>query len=106
MNKIALHYPEVYEVARFGSKRKEFPPFGILYLASFAENLGFNVKIIKITNNKYIHNLTDYNIIGFSIPSSITYNIVKKSILSSKYNTRSLIILGGLHPTLYPEDTL
>jgi anaerobic magnesium-protoporphyrin IX monomethyl ester cyclase len=29
-----LFYPEVYDMARFKDKRKEFPPFGVLYLAS------------------------------------------------------------------------
>lgn len=32
--KVAFVYPEVYDVARFGKKRKEFPPFGVLYLAT------------------------------------------------------------------------
>lgn len=32
--KVALLYPEVYDMARFKDKRKEFPPFGVLYLGS------------------------------------------------------------------------
>jgi len=31
--RVALLYPEVYDMARFKDKRKEFPPFGVLYLS-------------------------------------------------------------------------
>jgi anaerobic magnesium-protoporphyrin IX monomethyl ester cyclase len=38
--KVALLYPEVYDMARFKDMRKEFPPFGVLYLAAVAEQAG------------------------------------------------------------------
>ena len=106
MKKISLLYPEVYEISRYGKARKEFPPFGILYLASVAEHSGFSVKILKISNNNYAKDLRSYNIVAFSIPSSVTYGLVKKSILLSKFNEYSLVLLGGLHATLYPIETL
>jgi hypothetical protein len=57
MKKIVLVYPEAYEISRYGKTRKEFPPFGILYLASVAEHAGFSVKILKISNNDYANDL-------------------------------------------------
>ncbi|GAB2923507.1 hypothetical protein GCM10022245_65550 [Streptomyces mayteni] len=32
--RVALVYPEVLDLARFKEKRREFPPFGVLYLAA------------------------------------------------------------------------
>ena len=47
--KIAFVYPEVYDVARFGKKRKEFPPFSVLYLATIvnAQN-DMTVKVFSV----------------------------------------------------------
>lgn len=104
--KIAIIYPEVYEVARYKEKRKEFPPFGVLYLAAALENENFDVKILKVNINKYQLDLSEYNVVAFSIPSSVTYDVIKKARISSKYSKNALIIVGGLHPTIYPEDTL
>ena len=47
--KVALLYPEVYDMARFKEHRKEFPPFGVLYLAAVIEQAGHNVSIKKVT---------------------------------------------------------
>lgn len=38
--KVALISPEYYDIAHFGVKRKEIPPFGVLYLAAVIEQKG------------------------------------------------------------------
>lgn len=106
MKNIALLYPEVFEISRYGRKRKEFPPFGILYLASVAEHSGFNVTIKKITRKEYSFNLKEFSLVGFSAPSSFTYPLVRNSITSSSYNNNKLLLIGGLHASLYPQETL
>jgi radical SAM superfamily enzyme YgiQ (UPF0313 family) len=104
--KIALVYPEVYDLARFKEQRKEFPPFGILYLASFLEENHFEVSIFKISQGQTQHDFSGYDVIGFSIPSSATYDIVKKSRFTSLYHAKATIAVGGVHPSFYPEQTL
>jgi hypothetical protein len=47
--KVALLYPEVYDMARFKEQRREFPPFGVLYLAAVIEQAGYEVAIEKVT---------------------------------------------------------
>ena len=47
--RVVLLYPEVYDMARFKEKRKEFPPFGVLYLAAVAENAGHEVAVEAVT---------------------------------------------------------
>lgn len=45
MIKIKLLYPEVYEIARYKKKRKEFPPLRLLYVASSMIKEGWRVDI-------------------------------------------------------------
>lgn len=104
--KIALIYPEVYNLARFKEQRKEFPPFGVLYLAAFLEENHFKVNIIKVNQNNTQCDLRDYDVIGFSIPSSSTYNIIKEVRFKSLYSGNPIIAVGGVHPSFYPEETL
>lgn len=104
--RVALVYPEVYDLARFKEKRKEFPPFGVLYLAAVAERAGHDVAIVKVTDTAWRLDLTAFEAVGFSIPSSATYGIIKKARLDSTYAPRALIMVGGVHPNFYPEATL
>jgi len=104
--RVALVYPEIYDLARFKERRKEFPPFGILYLAAFLEENNVNTKIFKVSTGKECFDFRDYNLIGFSIPSSATYNLIKKARFSAIYSKDSIIAVGGVHATFYPKETL
>ena len=104
--KIALVYPEVYNLARFKEQRKEFPPFGVLYLAAFLEENHFEIDIIKISQGNTQCDFRDYDVIGFSIPSSVTYNIVKEARFISLYSGNPTIVVGGVHPSFYSKETL
>lgn len=104
--RIALIYPEVYDIARFYGKRKEFPPFGVLYLASVLENNNFDIQIFTVDSNNTKLDLISFDVIAFSIPSSITYNIIKSVRKNSDIHKDSLLIAGGVHPTIFPKETL
>ena len=106
MKKICLVYPECYEVARFGNKRKEFPPFGVMYLASALEKENYNVKIIATSNDNNSFNFNDFDIVGFSISSSLAYPLIKETRENSIFKTNSLIIAGGIHASLYPREVI
>ena len=103
---VALVYPEVYDLARFKENRKEFPPFGVLYLASILEEKFISVDIIKIGKEKTCCNFQSYDVVGFSIPSSATYGIVKDSRYKSLYSRDCTIAVGGVHASFYPQQTL
>lgn len=104
--RVALVYPEVYDLARFKEKRKEFPPFGVLYLAAVAEQDGHDVTVFKVTDQDWRLNLTGFEAVGFSIPSSATYGIIRNARMDSVYGDDPLIMVGGVHPNFYPERTL
>lgn len=104
--KVALVYPEVYDLAHFKEQRKEFPPFGVLYLAALLEENNIKVSIFKICKSNTQCDFRNYDIVGFSIPSSATYGIVKESRFRSVYGDNPTIIVGGVHPSFFPRETL
>ena len=104
--KVAIVYPEVFDLARFKEKRKEFPPFGALYLASTLEENDFSVKILKISEGATRLDLSEFEAVAFTIPSSATYGLVREARFHSLFSANCLIMIGGVHPTFYPEDTL
>jgi len=103
---VALVYPEVYDLARFKEKRKEFPPFGVLYLGAVMERAHHQVKVFKISPGSEALDLTGFDAVAFSIPSSATYGVVKKSRLTSRYSGNPLLMIGGVHVNFYPEKSL
>ncbi|MDE7351428.1 MAG: B12-binding domain-containing radical SAM protein [Acetatifactor sp.] len=104
--KVALVSPEYYDIAHFGVKRKEIPPFGVLYLASVIEQKGINVTLYRVSSEKFSFDFTDYDIVGFSISSSVTYSILKKVRYNSQYCDNALLIAGGIHTTIFPEEVI
>jgi radical SAM superfamily enzyme YgiQ (UPF0313 family) len=104
--RVALVYPEVYELARFKEKRKEFPPFGVLYLAAFLEENNIEVKIFKINEGENSCDFQGYDVVGFSTPSSATYGIVQRARFGGMYSSNTTIAVGGVHASFYPEETL
>jgi len=105
--KVAFVYPEVYDIARFGKKRKEFPPFGVLYLATIvsAQN-GVEVKVFSVNSAQDILDLTGFDVVVFSIPSSVTYDLIRSVRLNSSFANEVLMIAGGVHASIFPEQTL
>lgn len=104
--KVALIFPEYYEIAHFGVKRKEIPPFGVLYLAAVIEQKGIEVVIYKASNEIFTLDLQDFDIVGFSISSSVTYSIFRKVRDNSQFKNHALLVAGGIHTTLFPEKVI
>ena len=104
--KVALLYPEVYDMARFKEKRKEFPPFGVLYLAAVAANAGHEVAVEAVTPGRTCLDLTDYDAVGFSLASSATYGLMLQARRESLIAAAALVMVGGVHSNFYPESSL
>lgn len=96
--RMALVYVNSYEIARKGAKRKEFPPFGVLYLAaSVKKEKGWKVDIISVDENTKNDELkwTDYDVIGLSIVSSYAYGVLKRCYNASNKKKDVVTIVGG-----------
>jgi radical SAM superfamily enzyme YgiQ (UPF0313 family) len=104
--KVALLYPEVYDMARFKDRRKEFPPFGVLYLAAVAEGAGNEVAVEAVTPGRTCLDLTGYDAVGFSLASSATYGLMLQARRESALHPAALVMVGGVHCNFYPESSL
>ncbi len=104
--KIALLYPEVYDMARYKEGRKEFPPFGVLYLAPVIAADGHHVDILKVSPDTSRLDLREYDAVGFSLSSSATYGIMLAARNQSQFHEDALIMVGGVHCNFYPEMSL
>ena len=97
--RLALVYAKSYEIARKGSRRKEFPPFGVMYLASaVGEVPGWEVDLLGVDENTPAENLDiwqNYDMIGFSIISSYSYFILKRCCNLTKIPEDILKFAGG-----------
>jgi anaerobic magnesium-protoporphyrin IX monomethyl ester cyclase len=99
-------YPEVYDMARFKERRKEFPPFGVLYLAAAIRNAGHQVEIQKVTKTDSGRDLAGYDAVGFSLASSATYGIMLAARRQARIDDHALVMVGGVHANFYPGDSL
>lgn len=104
--KVAVVYPEVYDLARFKEKRKEFPPFGVLYLSAVMEQAHHQVRVFKVSPGNEVLDLRGFEAVAFSIPSSATYGTVKKARFNSCYEGDPLVMIGGVHVNFYPEKSM
>ncbi|MGH3940702.1 MAG: cobalamin-dependent protein [Pseudonocardiaceae bacterium] len=93
-------------MARFKEHRKEFPPFGVLYLAAVIEQAGHSVAVKKVTPRTTSLELRHYDAVGFSLASSATYGFMREARDRSAINKDALVMVGGVHCNFYPLDTL
>lgn len=84
------------------------PPLGIMYIGRLLESFGHEIKFWdEYKNTKFISEIKKWNpdIIGFSILSS-QMGFVAPIIRELKKSLKSFIAVGGIHPTVLPEETL
>lgn len=104
---IALIYPEVLDMARFQEDRKEFPPFGVMYLASVLEKSGNDVEILSVDGSPAdSKDLSSFDVVGYSISSSVCLGMMKNSRLNSNIPDTTKVLAGGVHANFYPEQVL
>jgi len=106
VSSVALLYPEVYDLARFKERRKEFPPFGVLYLAAAAERAGHDVALFPVASGQAAIDLWRFDVVGFSLASSATYGAMLAARRSAQLRPGALLLAGGVHANFYPARTL
>jgi anaerobic magnesium-protoporphyrin IX monomethyl ester cyclase len=104
--RIALIYPEVYDLARFRERRKEFPPFGPLYLGAVAERAGHRVEILKVSPRRTRLDLRRFDAVGYSVSASAAYGVILKARRESQHAPDALLMAGGIHANFYPREVL
>ncbi len=109
LKKIAFVYAKTYEVAHFGKSRKEFPPFGVMYLAAMVRTHcpEWLAEIIAIEEDDIDINISLYNVIAFSVISAYTVPVFEKCMLQIKAKTMNasnlICIAGGYQAELEAE---
>ena len=84
------------------------PPLGIFYIAAVLEKDGLNVKIFDgINYSDFFRDIKAFNpdVIGFTIMTS-TFAKVKEAIKLTKKENKAFIVIGGIHVTVLPEESL
>lgn len=93
--------------------RPAIPPAGLAYIAAYLRENGFSVRIIDqysshISDEEIIKTVKGYKprIVGFSC---ITVAMEKAEAIASlikKYDAAIFTVMGNVHPTALPEETL
>lgn len=104
--RIAVVYPEVLDMARYRELRREFPPFGALYIAATLETAGHDVTIFKLAPDSVVFDFSSFDVVGFSISASATFNLFLECRQKSAFADNALLLAGGVHATLLPGQTL
>ena len=90
--------------------RGENPPLGIMYIAGYLKK--FSNHTVDIYDGQLHTNLPEvlqknnYDIVGISI---VTFTLIDslRTIKEIKtYSPKSIIVVGGTHPTIYPKEML
>jgi radical SAM superfamily enzyme YgiQ (UPF0313 family) len=103
---VAVVYPEVLDMARYRDLRKEFPPFGALYIAAALEGAGHFVRVFKISPENVALDFSGFDAVAFSISASATFNLFVECKAVSTFSRDTLLMAGGIHANLLPEQTL
>ena len=112
--KIHLIFSPTLKIDKGGSIGAEtIPPFGILFIASFLRKTIADIEI-KITNGllvgmeKTLSEIKAYpsDICGLSFQSSNALGAYEISKIIKRECPKKLIVMGGVHSTIMPEDVL
>lgn len=87
------------------------PPLGVLYLGSSLEAQGHDVKVVdfraeKITHEELKDHLLDVDVVGISVPTFAFKNALSLAKWVRKINSDVVLLIGGPHCSMYPEQTI
>lgn len=101
--RIAFVYAETYEIAHYRRARKEFPPFGVMYLAAAVREQcpEWIPKIIAISEENMDIVVENYDVIAFSVVSAYTVPLMEQCM--ERIGRRAFCIAGGYQAELEAE---
>lgn len=96
-----------------GYRRHEYPPLGLMYIASYSRKAGHTVDLYDEgacahKNKTLVEYAEAYEpeVIGFSLFTTKIYNAYQKISLLKEILPSCVIVAGGPHATVLPEKTL
>lgn len=89
------------------------PDLGLGYLATALKKVNHNVLILDCINNRFTFekfeeyiNSSDFDVVGFKIFSTDLASARKCLQIVKRHNSNTIIIVGGIHPSILPQETL
>jgi len=98
------------EFAQAAGKRIPILPMALLYIGTYLTEKGFKVNLIdsqvEDVEQKLKEVIDDSLLIGFSVMTTHVYHALKLSDMIKSINKDIPIVWGGVHPSLYPVQTI
>lgn len=98
---------------RFKKGSGYVPPLGIMYIASYMELKGFSCDVLDCLVEKYkLSDLRDYlkknkyDLIGITCMTNSALDAYETAKIAREVLPDSLVVMGGVHPTALPEQTV
>jgi len=110
--KILLVIPTNYQVYGSGIP-PVYPPMGVLYIASMLEAHGHDLRVIDIdaeslSNEEFSREVEDLkpDVVGFSCVTAALNHGFELAGIIKKIDPGIITLMGGIHPTIDPENTI
>jgi len=90
------------------------PPLGLASMAAVLEQAGHDVKILDMHAERLelgelthrLEELGEFNLVGVTATTALINNAWKIASIVKAGHPRTRVILGGVHPTVLPEESL
>ncbi len=98
---ILLLYASDFSISRYGEKRQEFPPLGLLYISAELEKHNHSVEILDLS---FIEEgqLPEREVIGISLNTGYIYPYFLSRMEELRQKSKTLV-LGGQQASISPE---
>jgi len=88
----------------------DYPSLGLAYIGAVIEKAKYSVSIIDmdaddISFNEFLKIIEDFDVIGFTCTTP-TFDAAAKLCEVVKKKTSAITVLGGIHPTIAPEQCM
>ena len=98
---------------RFKKGSGYVPPLGIMYIAAYMESKGLYCDVLDCLVQRYkLSDLRDfllrnkYHVIGITCMTNSALDAYEAAKIAREVNKDALIVLGGVHPTSLPNETV
>lgn len=116
MSKVLLVYPASkpeHKGIELDNYRLGELPIGLMSLAGYLESRGHSIKVIDAraypkdeVNRRLIQEITEADCVGLSVMSIQVKHALALTELIKEQDRDMPVVWGGIHPTLFPEQTI
>ena len=85
------------------------PPLGLGYVSAYLKKYGHEVLFIdglnqNLTNDQIVEQVKDYPVVGITVLTA--FYLEAKDLMKRLQAVGKIVVLGNVHPTVMPEETL